>query len=141
MLPIGWMYIRDFGIKQVTADPEAIPANVALGEDSLSAPDGLPAYIAAHAKLIQSHLLLPRIAGPQPIPFTGAEEAYLLFVRHSPNPSGNMFHVQNYVRLGTWLGIITLTTPEPQLHAVRPDYDAFVQGLFIMPLAKSEQQG
>lgn len=133
------MYIPDFGIKQMPGDPETIPANVAVGEDSLSAPDGLPAYIAAQSKLIQNHLLLPRIAGPQPIPFAGAEEAYLLFVRHSPNPSGNMFHVQNYVRSGTWLGIITLTTPEPQLHAVRPDYDAFVKGLFITPLVESDK--
>lgn len=133
------MYIPDFGIKQVTSNPEAIPANVALGEDSLSAPDGLSAYIAAQATLIQNHLLLPRIAGPQPIPFTGAEEAYLLFVRHSPDPSGNMFHVQSYVRSGTWLGIVTLTTTEPQLQAVRPDYDAFVKGLFIMPLVESGQ--
>jgi hypothetical protein len=42
-----------------------------------------------------------------------------------------MLHAQTYVRSGLWIGIITLTTLEEQLRAVRPDYDAFVKGLRI----------
>jgi hypothetical protein len=63
----------------------------------------------------------------------GAEEAYLFFVRHTVVAVGNMLHAQTYVRVGAWLGIVTLTTLEAQLKAVRPDYDAFVKGLRIDP--------
>jgi hypothetical protein len=49
-----------------------------------------------------------------------------------------MLHVQTYVRLGKWSGIITLTTLEAQLMALRADYDAFVRGLRISPAVAEE---
>jgi hypothetical protein len=134
------MYVANFGIKQMVQNPQAIAANVSLGEDVLAETDTLPDYIAAQGKLIEHHLQLPRMAGPQPMPFAGAEEAYLYFVRHTPDSAGNMLHVQRYVRSGTWVGIITLTTPEAQLQAVRPDYEMFVRGLRIAPPEVKPQQ-
>jgi hypothetical protein len=74
-----------------------------------------------------------KFAGPQATAFAGADEAHLLFIRHSVDPVGSMLHAQTYVRLGDWVGIITLTTLEAQLRAVRPDYEAFVKGLRISP--------
>jgi hypothetical protein len=74
------------------------------------------------------------------MPFAGSEEAYLYFVRHTPDGTGNMLHVQRYVRSGTWVGIITLTTLESQLQAVRPAYEAFVKGLRIIPAEIQEPQ-
>jgi hypothetical protein len=141
-LPSGWIYVANFGIKQMTYNPQIPAANISLGEDVLSDVDGLPGYIAAQGKLIEHHLQGPRMAGPQLMPFIGAEEAYLFFVRHTPNGAGNMLHVQRYVRSGTWVGIITLTTPESQLQLVRPHFDAFVKGLRIIPLeeTRSTQQ-
>ena len=132
-LPAGWMYVTDFGIKQMVMDPQAVPANVSLGEDTLAAPDGLPAYIAAQGKLMQHHLAEPKMAGPQITPFQGADEAYLFFVRHTQGSAGKMLHAQSYVRSGTWVGIVTLTTLESQLAVVRPGYDSFLKGLRILP--------
>ena len=132
-LPAGWMYVANFGIKQMVMDLEMVPANVSLGEDTLSAPDGLPAYIAAQGKLMQHHLTEPKMAGPQITPFQGADEAYLFFVRHTQGAAGKMLHAQSYVRSGTWVGIVTLTTLESQLVAVRPGYDSFLKGLRILP--------
>lgn len=137
-LPSGWMYVINFGIKQMVQ--QGIPANVSLGEDVLATSNSLPDYIAAQGKLIEYHLLLPKMAGPQLMPFAGSEEAYLYFVRHTPDGSANMLHVQRYVRSGTWVGIITLTTLESQLQAVRPAYEAFVKGLRIIPAEVQEQQ-
>jgi hypothetical protein len=139
-LPAGWIYVANFGIKQMMMDPKVIPANVSLGEDVLAATDSLPAYITAQGNMIQHHLLVPKMAGPQLMPFIGAEEAYLFFVRHTPNGAANMLHVQRYVRAGTWVGIITLTTVESQLQAVRPDYEAFVKGLRIIPAEETAPQ-
>ena len=132
-MPRGWIYVADFGIRQMTPDTRIVAANVSLGQDALAAPDGLTEYIKTQAKLIEGHLTDARTAGPQPMAFQGAEEAYLFFVRHHPAGAPDMLHAQTYVRVGLWVGIVTLTTPEAQLKAVRPDYDAFVRGLRILP--------
>jgi hypothetical protein len=132
-MPAGWIFVADFGIRQMLLDARAIAANVSLGQDALGAPDALAEYINKQAKLIESHLTEAKTAGPQAMAFTGAEEAYLLFVRHRPTGAPDMLHAQTYVRVGLWVGIITFTTPEAQLKLVRPDYDAFVKGLRILP--------
>jgi hypothetical protein len=132
-LPGGWMFVANFGIKQMMPQPGSVAANISLGEDSLGGHDALAGYIAAQSKLIQHHLVLPKMAGPQSMPFPGAEEGYLFFVRHTPDGAGNMLHAQRYVRSGDWIGIITLTTLESHLQTVRQDYEAFVKGLRIIP--------
>jgi hypothetical protein len=132
-LPSGWIFVADFGIRQMLRDPQAIAANVTLGYDTLETPDTLVEYITAQGKLIEGHLVEAKIAGPQPMQFAGAEEAHLFFVRHRPVGAPDMLHAQTYVRVGLWVGIITLTTLEAQLREVRPDYEAFVKGLRILP--------
>jgi hypothetical protein len=134
-MPQGWIYVVNFGIRQMVPDPQTIAANVALGQDTLAAPDALAEYIKTQAKLIEGHLTEAKTAGPQPMAFAGAEQAYLFFVRHRPAGAPDMLHAQTYVRVGLWVGIITLTTPEAKLRTVRPDYDAFVKGLRILPQA------
>ena len=132
-LPRGWRYVANFGIRQMAVDAQSIVANVSLGLDELGEADDLAGYIAAQSKLIAHHLDDPTMAGPKPMEFPGAEEACLFFVRHVPENAGSMLHAQTYVRSGRWVGIITLTTRETELKAVRPDYDAFVKGLHITP--------
>lgn len=110
-----------------------VAASVGLGQDALDDVGGLPEYIEKQMKLVGERLKEVKSAGPKETPFAGAEEAHLLFIRHTMDSSGPMLHVQTYVRVGLWLGIVTLTTVEAQLGAVRPDYDAFVRGLHIGP--------
>jgi hypothetical protein len=135
-MPSGWIHVADFGIRQMTADRRTIAANVSLGQDTLPAADGLPGYIKAQTDMMKSHLIEPKMAGPQAMAFAGAEEAYLFFVRHRPKDGPDMLHAQTYVRAGLWVGIVTLTTPEAALRAVRPDYDTFMKGLRILPQPK-----
>jgi hypothetical protein len=106
---------------------------VGLGQDTLGSEKDLAAYIEKQKKLIGGALNEVKFAGPQATAFVGAEEAQLLFVRHSPNSAGNMLHAQTYVRLGSWVGIVTLTALEAQLRAVRADYETFLKGLRIGP--------
>jgi hypothetical protein len=131
-LPAGWIYIAGFGIKQMTATPGTVAASVGVGQDKLENESGMAEYLDKQLKLIEGRLTEVKCAGPQAIAFAGADEAQLLFVRHTM-ASGSMLHAQTYVRVGRWLGIVTLTTLEAQLRAVRPDYDAFVRGLRIGP--------
>lgn len=134
VLPQGWMFVQDFGIRQLVSDPRMISANVSLGEDVLPDEGGLLAYVAAQGKLIEGHLKgEAKLAGPQPSTFPEAQEACLFMVRHTPQGAPGMLHVQTYARVGLWLGIVTLTTIEEQLRAVRPEYEAFLKGLRILP--------
>jgi len=133
-MPAGWIYIADFGIRQMKMDTRSVAASVGIGQDTLTSATGFAEYVAKQMKLIGGHLVEPKFAGPQSTPFPGADEAMLLFVRHNADSAGTILHAQTYVRFGLWLGIVTLTTLEEQLGAVRSDYDVFVKGLRILPL-------
>jgi hypothetical protein len=132
-MPGGWLYVANFGIRKMAMEAEPVGASVGLGEDTLTSESGLGEYIEQQKKLISSHLSEVKFAGPQATAFAGADEAQLLFVRHEAASVGSMLHAQTYVRLGTWVGIITLTTMEIQLRIVRQDYETFVKGLYISP--------
>jgi hypothetical protein len=132
-MPAGWIYVADFGIRQMRMDGGQVAASVGVGQDTLDAESGMAAYVEKQMKLIRGHLKEAKFAGPQPTAFTGADEAQLLFVRHNVAQAGSMLHAQTYVRSGLWLGIITLTTLEDQLGAARADYEVFVKGLRIRP--------
>ena len=137
-MPAGWMYVADFGIRQMKKDSHSSVASVGIGQDSLASEADFSPYIERQMKLIEGHLKEAKLAGPQPTAFPGADEAKLLFVRHNADSVGTILHAQTYVRSGLWLGIITLTTLEEQLRAVRSDYDAFVKGLRIQQSPSSE---
>jgi len=132
-MPSGWIYIAEFGIRQIKMDNRSVPASVGIGQDTLPSETGLGEYIEKQMKLIGGHLVEPKFAGPQPTAFPSADEAGLLFVRHNADSVGTILHAQTYVRSGLWLGIVTLTTLEEHLRTVRPDYDVFVKGLRIRP--------
>jgi hypothetical protein len=133
VLPQGWSVIYGFGIRQLWPGAPMILANVALGQDNLETVDDFPAYLDSQVKMIQDILIAPKIAGPQPTAFPGSDEARMMLVRHTPPGIEPVIHVQTYVRIGTWVGIITLTSSEDQLRTVRPYSDQFVQGLQILP--------
>jgi len=137
-MPAGWMFIADFGIRQMQMDARPVAASVGIGQDTLASDAELSEYVAKQMKLIEGHLKETKLAGPQPTAFPGADEAKLLFVRHNADSVGSILHAQTYVRSGLWLGIITLTTLEEQLRTVRPAYDAFVKGLRILPVRAGE---
>ena len=136
-MPAGWLYVAGFGMRQMTVAAGTIAASVGLGQDALSSEGGLAEYIEKQKKLIESQLKEAKFAGPQATAFAGADEAQLMFIRHSVESVGSMLHAQTYVRMGDWVGIITLTAVETQLRAVRPDYEAFVKGLRIGPAGAS----
>lgn len=137
-MPGGWIYVVDFGIRQMIMAAGTKAASVGVGQDTLNTESGLSEYIEKQKKLIGNHLKEAKFAGPQATAFTGADEAHLLFVRHNVASTGSMLHAQTYVRLGHWLGIVTLTALEEQLRAVRADYEAFVKGLRISPERANE---
>jgi hypothetical protein len=136
VLPTGWMLVANFGVRQITTDANQIAANISLGEDFLQDENGLAEYIAKQAQLIGAALENPKLAGPQPFAFPNTDQSFLFMVRHTPGGIIDMLHVQTYVRVGLWVGIITLSTVEAYLKVVRPDYEAFLKGLQILPVTR-----
>lgn len=129
-VPPGWAWMPGFGIQKSGG---AVPSNVCLKEDQLLAGNELALYIRAQITLMKRTFLDPMIAGPAPLQFPGATEAALLMLKHQPLQQTTVFQVQHYVRSERWIGIATLTTVEPELLKVRPDFDRFMKMLRIEP--------
>jgi len=135
------MFVADFGIRQILFEQQMVAASVGLGCDKQPDDLPLPDYIQKQMAMIGDQLEQAIFAGPRAVPFEGAEESYLLFIRHNVDSVGSMIHAQTYIRLGNWFGIVTLTTLEANLPILRADYDAFVRGLRIQqPQVDAEGQ-
>ena len=132
-IPFGWTWIPDFGIQKRTEG--VIPSNIYLREDQLLAGNQLELYIRAQITLMKRTFVEPVIAGPAPLTFPDAAEAAMLMLKHRPMHQVTVFQVQHYVRSGSWIGIATLTTLEPELLKIRPDFDQFMKLLRIEPAA------
>jgi hypothetical protein len=109
-----------------------VPSNVCLKEDELLA-GNLALYIQAQITIMKRTFLDPVVAGPVPLDYPGATEAALLMLKHQPMNQTRVFQVQHYIRMERWIGIVTLTTVEPELLRIRPDFDQFVKLLKIEP--------
>ena len=132
-LPEGWMLVPGFGARQIGDNTQYLIANIALSFDPLPEDKTLAEYIEKQHAMISAKYPDAKFAGPQSAPFQGAEEAMMLLIRHSgKDKTVEMLHVQHYVRVGTWVGIVTFTAPEQYLRAVRPAHELFLKGLHIL---------
>ena len=130
-IPFGWKWVDGFGIQR--SGENVVPSNVYLREDELLAGDKLIPYIRTQISVMQSTFDNPMMAGPIPGQFPGAEESLMLMLRHQPKDQVSVMQVQHYMRAAKWIGIVTLTTVEPELLKVRPDFDQFLKLLQITP--------
>ena len=76
-MPRGWIYVANFGIRQMTMDARAVVASVGLGQDTLSTESKVADYIEKQKELIGGRLKEAKFARPQAIAFPGAEEGQL----------------------------------------------------------------
>jgi len=132
-IPPGWAWVPDFGIQRQAQN--TVPSNVYLKQDELLAGDKLIFYIQAQIAIMKRTFLEPLIAGPAPLEFPGADEGALLMLKHQPMNQMVVIQVQHYIRSSKWIGIATLTTLEPELLKVRPDFEQFMKLLRIEPSA------
>ena len=133
VLPEGWMLVPDFGIRQIGDNTQFVISNIALSYDPLPEGKTIAEYIEKQKSMLEAQYKEAKFAGPQPVEFPGAEEAHMLLIRHPTQKGFELLHVQHYVRVADWIGIITLTAPEQALRAVRPAHEMFMKGLHILP--------
>lgn len=130
-IPAGWWFVPEFGLKHNTSTQP--PSNITVKDDVLLAGDKLEPYILAQVEILKGRFVSPVFGGPHKSALYPADETMMLLIRHPPHNGVNILQVQTYVRVGQWLGIITLTTTEAMLTAVRKDYEQFVGWLRIAP--------
>ncbi|MBT9330210.1 hypothetical protein [Paracidobacterium acidisoli] len=128
-IPYGWTWVPGFGIQR--SGETIIPGNVYLREDELLVGNQLVLYVQAQITLMKQSFRDAMIAGPLLTPFPGAEEAAMLMLKHQPMNQVSVLQVQQYVRVASWIGIVTLTTIESELLRIRPDFDQFLKLLQI----------
>ena len=112
---------------------QTVLSNIALSYDPLPEDKTLTEYIEKQRTMLQAKYPQAKFAGPQPLAFQGAEEAYMLLIRHPAKNGIEMVHVQHYVLVVDWIGIVTFTAPEQQLRTLRPAHELFLKGLHILP--------
>jgi hypothetical protein len=132
-IPSGWAWVPDFGIQRQAQN--TVPSNVYLKQDELLAGSKLIFYVQAQITIMKRTFLEPLIAGPAPLEFPGADEGAMLMLKHQPMNQMVVIQVQHYIRSSKWIGIATLTTLEPELLKVRPDFEQFMKLLRIEPSA------
>ena len=130
-VPANWWFVPEFGLKHNTAEQPA--SNITVKDDVLLAGNRLEPYIRVQMEILKGRYEGLAFAGPQKSTLYEANETMLLMIRHPLREGVSLLQVQTYVRAGSWLGIITLTTTERMLTSVRRDYEQFVASLKIAP--------
>ncbi len=131
-VPASWFFIPSFGLRHNSPYPTS---NITVKDDVLLAGNRLEPYIQAQITILRRTYLDPAFAGPQSAALlkVDVDETMLLLIRHQPVNGTRVMQVQTYVRLQSWIGIITLTTVEQSVRQVRPDYERFIASLAIAP--------
>ena len=139
-VPASWFFVPDFGLRHNSPYPTS---NITVKDDVLLAGNRLEPYIQAQIGILRRTYLDPVFAGPKPVALLkiDVDETMMLLIRHQPVNGTSVMQVQTYVRLGAWIGIITLTTVDQFIRQVRPDYECFISLLTVAPEDTSQDSG
>jgi hypothetical protein len=130
LIPDGWEFAPEFGIRKLEGGRQV--ANIRLSEDILPAGKLLAPYLVAQTMLFGRTFANPKIAGPSVITFAGTEEAALLFLKHGQlEDAPAVIQSQTYVRIGRWIGIITLTATARSFPSLKANYQSFAARLQV----------
>lgn len=138
-VPAGWFFEPGFGLRHNTPDQPA--SNITVKDDILLAGNKLEPYIRVQMEILKGRFAGCSFGGPGDSKLLSADESRMLLIRHQPANGLRVLQVQTYVRLGQWIGIVTLSTLEERLGTVRWDYEQFVSSLLIAPAQEPEAEG
>jgi hypothetical protein len=126
-IPVGWQIQEGLGIQQDVKD--AFPSNIGAMEEPLGPGITLPQYVEAQTKMFREYLREPKIDAALPPVIPGASETVALEVRYSTKEGQSIYYQRVYVRNGTTVGVLTLTTLERDLASVHPAYDSVLSAV------------
>lgn len=123
-IPSGWEVQEGFGIQ--FAGKDAFPSSIVAMEEQLGADMSLSQYVEAQVKMLRQYLREPQIDAALPPAIPGANETMALEIRYSTKEGHVISLHRAYARSGPRVGVLTLTTLDKELSAVRPDFDKFL---------------
>jgi len=123
-IPSGWQIQEGLGIQQDVKD--TFPSNIGAMEEPLGLGITLQQYVEAQTKMFREYLREPKIDAALPPNIPGSTENQALEVRYSTKDGPSIYLHRVYVRSGSVIGVLTLTTLEKDLSAVRPTYDSIL---------------
>lgn len=123
-IPSGWQIQEGLGIQQDIKD--AFPSNIGAMEEPLGPGLTLQQYVEAQTKMFREYLREPKIDAALPPSIPGSTENQALEVRYSTKDGPSIYLHRVYVRSGSVIGVLTLTTLEKDLSAIRPTYDSIL---------------
>ncbi len=126
-IPNGWQIQEGLGIQQDVKD--AFPASVGAMEEPLGPGITLPQYVEAQTKMFREYLREPKIDAALPPTIPGSAETVALEVRYSTKDGQSIYYHRVYARSGSVIGVLTLTTMEKDLRALRPVYDSVLSAI------------
>ena len=126
-IPNGWQIQEGLGIQQDVKD--AFPSNIGAMEEPLGPGITLPQYVEAQTKMFREYLREPKIDAALPPTIPGSAETVALEVRYSTKDGQSIYYHRVYARSGSVIGVLTLTTMEKDLRALRPVYDSVLSAI------------
>ncbi len=126
-IPDRWQIQEGLGIQQVIKD--AFPSRIGAIEEPLGPGLTLQHYVDAHTKMFREFLRDPKINLAVPPVIRGSVETVALEIHYSPKEGPSIFFRRDYVRCGSILGVLTLTTLEKDLPSIRPVYDSVLSAI------------
>jgi pSer/pThr/pTyr-binding forkhead associated (FHA) protein len=126
-IPKNWKIQEGLGIQQEVKD--AFPASIGVMEEQIGSGITLGRYVEEQSKMFRENLREPKIGAVAAPTFAGSGETAALEIRHKIKDGPAVFHHRVYVRRGSAIGVLMLTTLEKDLAQVGPVYDLALTGI------------
>ncbi len=126
-IPKNWKIQEGLGIQQEVKD--AFPASIGVMEEQLGSGITFGRYVEEQSKMFRENLCEPKIGAVAAPTLPGSDETAALEIRHKIKDGPAVFHHRVYVRQGSAIGVLMLTTLEKDLAEVRPVYDSALSGI------------
>jgi len=124
VVPDGWKVKEEFGVER--DEQGAFPSSVVSTEEMW--PGTLQQFLDVQLSMLRKYLRDPTIEAGMPPAIAGAEETVSIDVRYKTKDGQPVVYQRIYARIGTTVGTMTLTTLEPDLPKIRPDFEAILSG-------------
>ncbi|MGH9742756.1 MAG: FHA domain-containing protein [Candidatus Acidiferrum sp.] len=132
--PADWQVQEGFGLQQM--GHEDFPASVAASEEFLGGIT-LQQFVESQISILRGYLRDPKIEPTMPPRVSGAEESMAMDVRHSTKDGRELLYRRIYVRSGTSVGVLTVTTLASDFAEVMQSLKTLLDGAAFLSTGKN----
>jgi predicted component of type VI protein secretion system len=129
-VPEGWAAQGEYGVQRSVQD--SFPSNAVVAQEPLGSLS-LQDYVEAQVGMLRQYLREPQIEAVLPPRIGGAEETVAIEVRYKTKDGQAVFYCRVYARAGQLVGVLTFTTLEGELAALRREFDLILSGASFAP--------